>query len=302
MAVAEKAGIRIEPPELGGGRGSFSDWATQRWVEWTGRRIALADSPWLAGPTGDPSAVGSDFFRRWAAAHGLHVDESSRPRGLVDDFTALDGPHCKPGATHAEVVAFYEDTASYELDVWSQWSPFFRPFGSLLAAVFSRRLEQLNVPLAPLDASLGISNRVLKLRDEGSRVRLTAWVRELHATRRTLYAGSYDVCAMPREAGPCLRVVFPLPNGSAVVIMRPQTNADGSLTVSSFGDGFGGAGFYFFVRSGPDAGWARYVATLKESIRVFVDASGTLRADHALTIFGRPFLELHYRMRRAARD
>ena len=116
--------------------------------------------------------------------------------------------------------------------------------------LFSRRLQQLNVPLSPLDTSLGISNRVLKLRAPDGRPVLTAWVRELLASRHTLYAGSYGVWRVPGEPGPCMRVVFPLPNGSAIVIMRPD-RADGSLTVSSFGNAFGGAGFYFYVGDGP---------------------------------------------------
>ena len=177
--------------------------------------------------------------------------------------------------------------------------PAFRPFGWLLALLFSRRLQQLNVPLSPLDTSLGITNSVLKLRDARGAARVTAWVRELVGSRHTLYAGSYGVCRAPAEPNPSLRVVFPLPNGSAIVVMRPESAGDGSLTVSSLGERFGGAGFYFFVRRGERAGWARSVRTLKESIRVFVDPAGELRADHALQIFGTPFLRLHYRMRRS---
>ena len=38
--------------------------------------------------------------------------------------------------------------------------------------------------------------------------------------------------------------------------------------------------------------------TLKESIRVFLGRTGTVRADHVLDVFGATFLELHYRMSR----
>jgi hypothetical protein len=289
---------QIGTPDLGGGRGRLSDWATQRWVVWSGRRVALAEAPWLDGPVGGTRVIGSDFFDELARERDWIADESSPERGLVDDFAALAGPGCVPAGVHPAVVHFYERTASYDLDVWSEWSGVFRPFGTLLAVLFSRRLQQLNIPLSPLDASLGVGNRVIKLRDRDGRSVMTAWVRELLGSRRTLYAGSYGVCAMPDEPGPCLRVVFPLPNGSAVVVMRPESNPDGSLTVSSFGAGFGAAGFYFFVQAEPGYGYARYVATLKETIRVFVDAEGAPRADHALNVFGRTFLRLHYRMKR----
>jgi hypothetical protein len=91
-------------------------------------------------------------------------------------------------------------------------------------------------------------------------------------------------------------VVFPLPNGNAIVLMRPIAHRDGSLSVVSAGDGFGGPGFYFTVhRDG--AVWARYVESLKESIHVYGAEGGTVRADHVLRLWGATFLRLHYRMR-----
>jgi hypothetical protein len=50
----------------------------------------------------------------------------------------------------------------------------------------------------------------------------------------------------------------------------------------------------------PGRGWARHVRTLKETIRVYTDAQGTLRADHDLWIWRTRFLRLHYRMRKRA--
>ena len=51
------------------------------------------------------------------------------------------------------------------------------------------------------------------------------------------------------------------------------------------------------VEQAPGRGWARHVRTLKETIRVYADAQGVLRADHELSIWGARFLGLHYRMR-----
>jgi hypothetical protein len=291
---------RIDTPVLGGGRGHLSDWLTQRWVEWAGRRVVFDDAPWLRGRSGGVGEIGAGFFERAAATEGLRCDDTSPRRGLLDDFATLAGPGFDVARVHPEVVRFYEDTAAYELDVWSQWAAPFRPFGEILAALFSRRLQQLNVPLTPLDASLGVTNRVIKLRDPSGAIRETAWVRTLVATGNTLYAGSYGVCSVPAEPGPCMRVAFPLPNGSAIVVMRPHANEDGSLEVASVGDAYGSAGFYFFVSDGAGGGWARYVRALRETIRVYVDASGVARADHVLNLFGAPFLRLHYRMRRRA--
>ena len=195
---------------------------------------------------------------------------------------------------------FYEQTSEYEFDVWSEWRGGFRPFGNALAAIFSRRLQQLNVPLSPLDTSQGISTSVVRLVDPAGAVKQTAWVREIVSSKRTLYAGSYSLCRVPGFDGPCVKVAFPLPNGSANVIMRPESAPDGSFTVRSSGRDFGDPGFYFFVEAGRGQGWARYLKALEEDIRVYVDPQGHLRADHNLQIWGATFLRLHYRMRRKA--
>jgi hypothetical protein len=182
--------------------------------------------------------------------------------------------------------------------VWAEWCGGFRPFGSLLAMVFSRRLQQLNVPLSPLDTSRGITSDVLQLVDPSSgEVRYTAWLRELLGTGNVLYAGSYSVCRIPGNSDPCVKVVFPLPNGNAIVIMKTEVHSDGSFTVRSAGNRFGDPGFYFTVHEPGGKIWARHVRSMRESIRVYAGEQGVIRADHVLSLWGTTFLRLHYRLR-----
>jgi hypothetical protein len=296
--VDDPRDLELSTPNLGGRRGVLSDWTTQRWVQFTGKRVDLSDYPWLDGPVGDVDRIGSAFFRRLAERKKLEVVGDGPGRGLITDFSSLRGPARDPGTVDARVAAFYEHTSDFEFDIWSEWCGAFRPFGAALAAIFSRRLQQLNVPLSPLDTKLGITSDVVQLKERSGEVVYTAWVREVVSTKRTLYAGSYSVCRVPGYAGPCVKVVFPLPNGSATVIMRPESNPDGSITLRSSGARFGDPGFYFFVEKEPGRGWARYVRTFQEAIRVYVDAQGTLRTDHDLWIWGARFLRLHYRMRK----
>jgi hypothetical protein len=219
---------------LGTKRGHLSDWLTQQWVRTTGQCINLAEFPWLGGPTGPTHGIGPSFFDEYAVRTGLEIVADNGPRGLVPNLSAVIGDR----QIHPDVAAFYERTSEYQMDCWSEWSSIFRPFGRLLAVIFSRRLEQLNVPLTGLDTHRGISSRVIALRTpQGDQQ--TAWVRQLLASNRTLYAGSYSVCRVPSYTGPCIKVCFPLPNGRAMVIMRPEVHPDGSLTVISDGHGFG---------------------------------------------------------------
>jgi hypothetical protein len=152
----------------------------------------------------------------------------------------------------------------------------------------------LNVPLTGLDTHRGISSRVLAIRSPDGDVQ-TAWVSQLLASKRTLYAGSCSVCRIPGYSGQCIKVCFPLPNGRAMVLMRPEVHPDGSLTVTSDGRRFGDPGFYFVVEHG-GAAWARYVGTMKETIHVYPAEASLVRADHVLRIFRCVFLRLHYRL------
>jgi hypothetical protein len=282
---------------LGDRRGHVSDWLTQRWVQATGRLVDLRESPWLAGPVGATTGIGADFVNDLARSEQLMVRTAGHV-GLLPDFGVLTGNGFDAAAADPGVIDFYARTARYELDSWAEWCGAFRPFGQLLALMFSRRLQQLNVPLTGLDTSRGVSSEVAHLIDPQSGViRHAVWLRRLLQTGHVLYAGCYSVTEIPGHGGPCVRVVFPLPNGNAMVLMRPELAANGAVTVVSSGRRFGDPGFYFTVRAGPHQVWARYVRSLRESIHVYSAESGTVRADHNLTLWGLPVLRLHYRLR-----
>lgn len=295
-------GCEIPTPELTEGRGRLSDWVTQRWVQHTGRRVRWAEHPWLEAPVGDVDVIGTGFFERFAARHDLVVRRDGGSRGLLDRFDDLAGPRCAVERIDPGIRHFYEHTSEYGLDAWSEWCGFYRPFGGLLAALFSRRLQQLNLPLSPLDNRLGITSEVLRLETRDGHPRWSAWVRTSVASGAAIYVGSYSVGRVPGRDGGCVKVAFPLPHGYALVIMWPESHDDGSLTLHSHGRGFGDAGFYFYVEDRPGEGWARVVRSMVERIHVFRDPAGVLRADHELRIWGGRFLHLHYRLTNAAHD
>jgi hypothetical protein len=279
-------------------RGNLVDWSTQRWVQATGRRVSLAEHPWLDGPIGRPTGIGTSVFEDYASRNDLTL-LGNRPCGLLADFDELRGPDFDPAAVAPGVADFYECASEYEIDTWSQWTGAFRPFGRALAAIFSRRLQQLNVPLSGLDTSRGMTSGVKAVvrRATGERLYAT-WVRSLARSGDVIYAGAYSTCEVPNYAGRCVRVVFPLPNGSATVIMRPSAGADGSLTLRSEGRRFGDPGFYFTVHGPNGVVWARYLRTMRETIHVYAAGPGEVRADHTMTVWRMTFLRLHYRLRR----
>jgi hypothetical protein len=274
--------------------GHLVDRITQRWVQFTGRPVDLSgDHQWLDGPTGEPAGIGSNYFQEFAHRYLLEIGPGS---GLLDDFASLRGPDFDPTDVARPVAEFYEKTADFSLDAWSEWCNAFRLFGWLLALLFSRRLQQLNVPLRPLDTSRGVTSEILRVNDPASgQHRFTAWLRRLLGSGDVLYAGAYSTCRVPNYIGECVKVVFPLPNGNAMVIMRPVAHPDGSFSVISHGERFGDPGFYFTVHSSRGVR-ARYLKTLRESIKVYCAEENTVRADHVLSLWRLTFLRLHYRM------
>lgn len=277
-------------------RGNLVDWTTQRWVQLTGRRISLADYDWLDGPVGKPTGIGTRFFDEYAADRQLRIVRG-QTCGLLSNLESLRGSQFDPDAVAPAVADFYGRTSEYELDAWSQWCGVFRPFGWALAVMFSRRLQQLNVPLSGLDTSRGMTSRVEPVVDHGTNtLQFTTWVRQLVGTGDVIYAGAYSICTVPGYAARCVRVVFPLPNGNAIVVMRPVVHRDGSLSLVSAGEGFGSPGFYFTVHGRGGVVWARYLRALRETIHVYA-AGGDVRADHVFTLWGATFLRLHYRLR-----
>lgn len=256
-----------------------------------GRRIVAADHPWLDGPTG-PRRIGADFHRSVAEASGYTVRQGD-DLGLLPDFAVLDGPEFDSSSVQPAVRDFYEHTHRYHLDVWSQWSPLFWIFGWALITFVSRRMEQLNFPMYPLETARGMSSEVEQLVDASGHVVYASWLRRNLSSGRVIYSGFYTACAPPGD-GPCVKVVFPVAGGSATVLLRPEVQADGSLKLISAGRRFGDPGFYRITDSGGGRRRVWYVRGFTEMFHVYADSDGTVRTDHFLRWWGLRVLHLHY--------
>jgi hypothetical protein len=159
----------------------------------------------------------------------------------------------------------------------------------------SRSVDQLNFPVSPLEVSRGMESHIIGMDAAGKRRVYTGWLRRMAETGRVLYAGFYTTGRVPNYQGPCVKVVFPMPRGNATVLLRPSNGEDGSFLLISQGRRFGDPGFYRLQRRGERMA-VRYLRSLRERFRVFVDREGTLRCDHTVRFLGLPVLTLHYRM------
>ncbi|WP_158642399.1 hypothetical protein [Actinomadura sp. WAC 06369] len=278
--------------------GAPLDRLTQQWVRVTGRPVGPRDEPWLAGPRGDRYRVGDSWLPREAARLGARVAADAADAGLLPSMAVLSGPAFDPDALHPRVRDFYEHTTRWRIDLWSQWSPWAWPFGWLVSALFARRLRQLALPLRPLDVAHGMTSEITPVVGADGGTLGASWRRRLRATGATVFSGWYQAIVLPGVPQPRVRVVFPLPNGRLVVLLRPHVTAGGGLLLASPGGGWGEDGAYLVVERGPRA-WARRIP-VHERFHVHVDGEGVLRTDHALNLWTIPVLRLHYRLDRGA--
>jgi hypothetical protein len=264
-----------------------------------GRTRRWADMPWLVGPVGG-AQIGDAPYREAAEREGLAVERGAADGGLIPDFAVLAHAGCDLARVHPLVREFYEHTTRFTMDVWSR-TYFPTKLGLwLLVTTISRQVNQLNFPLSPLDTAHGLGSEIILLRRPEGTLRYTGWFRTLRGedAPRVLYTGFYMTERLPHEAGACVKVVFPMPRGSATVLLRPSIDDAGALVLDSSGDRFGGAGFYRIRARDAERGRVWRVATLREHFRVYVDGDGVLRCDHRVTFLGMPCLALHYKMTR----
>lgn len=273
------------------------DHATRVMWRRLGRPVDLDTQPWLQAPTHTAGPVGDGWLDAAARAAGGEVVRDDPTAGLLPDLTALDGSGFTARDLHPLVRDFYEHTATWRMDAWSQWSPLAAPGGSLVAWAFGRRVQQLAIPVRPLDVSRGIDSRVLPVLDASGDQVWAGWLRRLRATDDVLFSGAYRSTRVPGHDGACVHVAFPLELGNVQVFLAPTAREDGALVLDSGPGRFGAPGAYVLVVDDEGAHHAARVP-VHERFVVFVDDEGVLRTDHHLRVGPLRSLRLHYRMTR----
>jgi hypothetical protein len=264
-----------------------------------GRRIDRSSVPWLDGPTGPPR-IGAAFHRSVAAQAGLEI-RTGGDLGLLPDCALLDSAGFDSSRLHESVSDFYEHTSRYHLDVWSQWSPLFWPFGWALINFVSRRMEQLNFPMYPLETARGMTSEVEQLVEPSGRVAFTSWLRRNLGSGMVIYSGLYSTTSPPGGVT-CVKTVFPVVRGNATVLLRPENQPDGSLKLISSGRRFGDPGFYRITEAGPGRIRVWYVRGFTEIFHVYPDGDGSVRTDHFVRWWALSVLHLHYHITQASKQ
>lgn len=274
-------------------RGNHIDRATQFWVRASGRRVSFERDPWLLGPVGDPQIIADDWVEREAERRNAEVVDGV---GLLGDIKLLEGDTFDAFQLAESVVSFYENTTIWSMEVSHRWSLVAWPVGWLVSKLFTQRLQQLNFPIRSSNRVHPIESKVVSLRAGDGEELGVAWMRTLPKTGQYVYSGWYGIGTLPSSDRPHLRVVFPLPNGSLIVFLRPQSGPSGGLVlVSPLGE-FGDPGAYLVV-GGPDekSGWARRVP-IAERFDIGAAGESELYTDHSIRLWGIPIIRFSYRL------
>lgn len=272
------------------------DRGTRAWWRLVGRPVDLeAAHRWLSAPISGPGPIGSAWLAAEADRIGGWLDHGVPEAGLLPSTSVLDGATFRAADLDPVVRDFYERTASWRMEVWTQWSALFQPAGELISRLFGRRVQQLALPTRALDVAHGIDSQVVRLLDADGRQVAAGWLRTLAATGEFVYSGCYSVRRLPGSDQPSVHVSFPLESGNVQVFLRPSVERDGSLILSSPAGPFGSDGAYVVVRAHGGRFYAARIP-LHERFHVYRDRRGVLRTDHELRLYRARVLHLHYRL------
>jgi len=276
---------------------NFQDWITQQWVILFGQKIDTSEHKWLLGPFGELNGIGIKFIKQLADKEHLEIDNQKNGKGLIQSLHQLNLSEKEIKILSQNVIDFYQNTADYQLKLKVKWNPFFKIFGLLLRVIFSKRIEQLNVPIRSIENSETLTSEIIHLKDTKTKeVKRTIWLRAFQTTGQVVYSGVYETCVIP-SGKTCIKAIFPLPNGSATVILTPKVGKNGELILESAGDRIGDSGFYFLLKDSKGQLWTKYIKSFKDKL-VVRSENENITASQTLTLWNLRVLKFEYNIKK----
>lgn len=225
-------------------------------------------------------------------------------RGLSDDLRAYTRADFDTTALPPEIIAFYEDTAMFELDLQGYWRGPFVVAGWLWSTFIAPALGQLGLPRpGQLLQDSALDSQIVDVdEDLDGRANPRGWVRHWKHDGSVLYVAAY--AEHERDHVRYMNIAFALPAGfNLTSILHLARAADGALTLTSrhHQNVVGDQGVYL-VRNGKP-----FRLPLDETISVYAaedappdlsPANATLVARHDMWFLGIPYLTMNYQIRR----
>jgi hypothetical protein len=259
-------------------------------------RAHAVDLPFVVPLGARTRYVGTDYVRELADTIGGTYTRDAADAGIVATLDALAGPDLDPAEVHPLVREFYEHTTRFALDIEPHWQRWVRPGYLLYRTFVARPLGQANVPMNQREALRGVHSRIDTIDvDEDGVADVRGWIRSFADSGAPIYVGIYTTYR--HDGRGFVRVGFPLPQANFTATLAPRAFASGGLTLSSRNE-VGHAGHYLtYVAPDSSVLTSLRVEGFDEELDVRADGVA-LVAEHRFWVFRRPFLTLHYRIRR----
>lgn len=272
---------------------SIQDWITQQWVITFGKKIDAVSHNWLLGPFGSTNGIGQKFIKQLAEKEHLVIESQKKDKGLLESINQLNLSTDELSTLSQDVIDFYQNTSKYDLRLKAKWNPIFKVFGILVRLIFSKRIEQLNVPIQNVNDPEALTSDIIQLINlSTNEVKRTIWLRTFKSTGQVVYSGVYETCTLP-SGKTCIKAIFPLPNGNATVILTPEIGKNGELILDSAGHKIGDSGFYFLLEDSTGQLWTKFIRSFKDKL-VVRSVNGRITATQTLTLWNLKVLKFEY--------
>jgi hypothetical protein len=239
--------------------------------------------------------VGTGYVRDLAGALGGTYTAANPDVGIIADLDDLAGPDFDPARADPLVREFYEHTTRFALDIVPEWRLWVRPGYLLYRTLVARPLGQANVPANQRETLRGVRSRIDTVSDPAGAITVRGWIRSTADTDEPIYVGIYTTYR--HEGRGYVSVGFPVPQGDFTATLLPVGRPDGGLTLTSTSDLPHPGHYLAYVDPRTRELTALEMPGFAERLDVWADGD-QLRADHAFTVFGFPFLTLHYTITR----
>jgi hypothetical protein len=240
--------------------------------------------------------VGTGYVQTLADVLGGTYVADAFDVGIIASLDELAGPEFDPATIDPRVREFYEHTTRFTLDIVPEWRLWVRPGYLLYRSLVARPLGQASVPMNQREAQRGMRSRIDTISlDRDDVVAVRGWIRSFADTDEPIYVGIYTTY---RHGGRgYVSVGFPLPQASFTATLLPRALPGGRLVLTSRSDEFDQPGHYLtYIDPTTRELTALEVNGFAEQLDVYVE-DDELRAEHAFSVFGFPFLVLHYSIR-----
>jgi hypothetical protein len=259
-------------------------------------QVRAEDLPFVVPREARSRYVGTGYVRQLAEVLGGSYLADAPDVGIVASLDELAGPDFDPATVDTRVREFYEHTTRFRLDIVPRWRLWVRPGYLLYRTLVARPLGQANVPMNQRETQRGIRSRIdtITLPDRDV-VAVRGWIRSFTDTDEPIYVGIYTTYR--HDGRGYVSVGFPVPQGSFTATLLPQGRPGGGLVLTSRSHLSHPGHYLAYIDPTSRELTVLAVHGFAEQLDVYV-RDGDLRAEHAFSVFGLPFLVLHYRMHR----